>query len=248
VTILGAVLLSIGAMAGALKMDDLVPCSGAEVAPGSKLTLHYEGWVEGDETPFDSTRKRGRPVTLPHGTGALVEGLEIGLQGVSEGCKRRIVIPSELAKDVASRWELPTDRPIVYEVEILSIEAGRWPRSAPRPAEGCEERPSGLRICDFAHGEGDPVVRGDKVTVEYTLWLADGTLVDSSLKKDGPFSYRAGRGEVIPGWEQAVLGMKVGGDRQFMVPWKLAYGRQGRPPRIPRKADLVFEVQLLARD
>ncbi len=236
------------ALAGALQMKDLTPCSGDEVTPGSTLTMHYEGWVQGETEPFDSTRKRGQPVKLRHGTGELIEGLEIGLQGVSEGCTRRIVIPPELAQGVATRWKLPPDSTVVFEVEILGIEKGRWPRAAPRPVESHVERASGVKVHDFAEGAGEPVKPGDRVTVEYTLWLTDGTLVDSSLKKKSGFSYRAGRGEVIPGWEEAVLGMKVGGDRQFIVPWKLAYGRQGRPPRIPRKADLVFEVQLLSKE
>ena len=240
------ILLLATALAGTLQMKDVVPCSGAEVAPGSQLTVHYDGRVVGADVPFDTTRTTGRPVTLPHGTGALVEGLEIGLQGVSVGCTRRIVIPPELAPGLADRWGIPVDADVVFEVEVLGIEPGRWPRSAPRSVSAYAEHPSGLQVFDFARGEGEPVQPGDRVTVEYTLWLPDGTLVDSSLKKEAGFSYRAGRGQVIPGWERAVLGMRVGGDRQFVVPWKLGYGRQGRPPRIPRKSDLVFEVQVLA--
>ncbi|MEZ4320440.1 MAG: FKBP-type peptidyl-prolyl cis-trans isomerase [Myxococcota bacterium] len=241
------------ALAGDLRIEDLTPCSGDEIPAGSKVTVHYTGQVQGGEV-FDSSYDRGKPLKVPLGTGMLIEGWDIGMQGMSVGCRRRLEIPPELAygeKKVSPK--IPPGSTLVFEIELLGIELAGGPEpaarvvpDAPRPVQQYETTDAGVKVADLAIGTGAPVQIGKSVTMEYTLWLVDGTLVDSSFKREGPFSYRVGRGMVIPGWEDGVAGMREGGVRQLVVPWKLAYGRAGRPPRIPKKADLVFEIELLS--
>jgi peptidylprolyl isomerase len=84
------------------------------------------------------------------------------------------------------------------------------------------------------------------VTVDYALWLDNGTLIESSILSGRPFSFILGEGTVIPGWDEGLVGMRVGGDRQLVVPPSLAYGEEGAPTSgIPPEATLVFEVILL---
>ena len=94
-------------------------------------------------------------------------------------------------------------------------------------------------------GKGAVAKSGDNVTVHYTLWLTDGTKLESSKDSGQPFSFNLGAGEVIPGWDQGVAGMKVGGTRKLTIPSDLAYGPQGQGA-IPPNATLVFQIELLA--
>ena len=94
-------------------------------------------------------------------------------------------------------------------------------------------------------GTGEEAVAGRLVEVNYTGWLLDGKQFDSSQGR-GPFSFTLGGGQVIKGWDQGVVGMKVGGKRKLTIPPELAYGMRGFPGVIPAMATLTFEVELLA--
>jgi len=108
---------------------------------------------------------------------------------------------------------------------------------------------SGLRYHDLTEGDGAEATSGDRVTVHYNGWLeADSTLFDSSIQRGQPFSFELGTGQVIRGWDEGVAGMKVGGERQLVIPPDLAYGSQGAGDAIPPDATLIFEVELLSVD
>ncbi|AXE29457.1 peptidylprolyl isomerase [Chromobacterium phragmitis] len=102
-----------------------------------------------------------------------------------------------------------------------------------------------LKIEDLVVGEGKEAVRGALITSHYTGWLEDGTKFDSSVDKGRPFQCVIGTGRVIKGWDQGMMGMKVGGKRKLWVPAHLAYGERQIGDRIPANANLVFEIELL---
>ena len=104
---------------------------------------------------------------------------------------------------------------------------------------------SGLQYQDLVAGAGAEAVAGKSVTVHYTGTLQDGSQFDSSVDRNQPFSFILGAGQVIPGWDEGVAGMKVGGKRKLVIPPGLAYGAQGYPPVIPANATLTFDVELL---
>ena len=97
---------------------------------------------------------------------------------------------------------------------------------------------------DLVVGTGTAAAAGKTVEVHYTGWLTDGTKFDSSVGR-GPFDFKLGAGQVIRGWDQGVVGMKVGGKRKLTIPPELAYGDRGFPGAIPPSSTLVFEVELL---
>lgn len=104
---------------------------------------------------------------------------------------------------------------------------------------------SGLYMRDDTVGTGATANPGDSVSVNYTGWLSDGTKFDSSIDRGQPFEFKLGAGRVIPGWDEGVQGMKVGGTRTLIIPPALGYGQRGIGP-IPPNAILVFRVELLA--
>jgi FKBP-type peptidyl-prolyl cis-trans isomerase FkpA len=104
--------------------------------------------------------------------------------------------------------------------------------------------PTDLVSEDLVVGTGDTAQSGDTVSVNYTGWLTDGTQFDSSYDRGQPFTFQLGVGAVIAGWDQGVVGMKVGGKRRLTIPPDLAYGTGGRGS-IPPNATLIFEVELV---
>jgi FKBP-type peptidyl-prolyl cis-trans isomerase len=123
-------------------------------------------------------------------------------------------------------------------------QAAAPPSTAPA-SPGVTAPVTALKIVDKAVGTGAAAKSGDLVTVDYTGWLTDGTKFDSSIDSGTPFQFTLGNGEVIAGWDQGLVGMKVGGVRTLTIPPDLAYGTQGAGGTIPSNATLVFEVKLL---
>jgi len=99
---------------------------------------------------------------------------------------------------------------------------------------------------DLAPGKGAAAKTGDTVKVHYTGTLLNGKKFDSSLDRKEPFEFKLGAGQVIKGWDEGVVGMKVGGKRKLTIPVDMAYGKAGRPPTIPPNSPLLFEVELVA--
>lgn len=109
--------------------------------------------------------------------------------------------------------------------------------------------PTGLKYEDHKVGAGADAVKGKTVSVHYTGWLDDkgakGKKFDSSLDRGMPIKFLLGAGKVIPGWDEGISGMKVGGKRTLMIPSKLGYGVRGAGDVIPPNADLIFDVELV---
>lgn len=121
----------------------------------------------------------------------------------------------------------------------MAVDRGRSPRYRRVMSET-------LQIEDLQVGDGAEAGPGKQVSVHYTGWLTDGKKFDSSLDRGKPFAFQLGAGDVIKGWDQGVVGMRVGGKRRLTIPQHLGYGRRGFGDVIPPRATLIFEVELLA--
>lgn len=134
---------------------------------------------------------------------------------------------------------------LVAVASISAVSAARADDPQQRSIEGLKEvtTDSGLKYWDIKVGEGASPKATDKVTVHYSGWFKDGKLFDSSVKRGDAATFPLNG--VIKGWTEGLQSMKVGGIRRLEIPFALAYGEAGRPPTIPPKSDLIFEVELL---
>ncbi len=109
-----------------------------------------------------------------------------------------------------------------------------------------EKQESGLYVQVLQEGEGTPAVAGDQMGVHYTVWLSDGSKLDSSFDHapPDPLPMVLNETALIDGWTEGVTGMRLGEKRRLVVPYDLAYGAAGRPPQVPPYTALVFEVEL----
>lgn len=130
--------------------------------------------------------------------------------------------------------ELPVDRRVAERYAgALNVELGEM-----------ERRPTGLYVQDVVTGDGARADSGDVVIVHYTGWLPQGRQFDSSRDRGEPLEVPIGYGRVIDGWDQGIVGMRVGGQRRLVIPPALGYGEGGTGP-IPGNSTLVFDVELL---
>jgi peptidylprolyl isomerase len=149
-------------------------------------------------------------------------------------------------------YTLTTTSPtrLVYASPLLSDDVARALRGGPMTYS--------LDFVDTVAGTGAKVEAGKYVSVKYTGYLSlpdpedskeDGTKFDSSEDHPGkePITIQYGMHNVIEGWDTGFEGMHVGGKRRLFIPWQLAYGERGRPPRIPAKADLIFDVEVVSQ-
>ncbi len=119
-------------------------------------------------------------------------------------------------------------------VDFLNVDLSAMTRTA-----------SGLYLQDLQVGSGDGAVAGTTVSVHYEGWLPNGTKFDSRRDRNEAFVFQLGVGFVILGWDEGIVGMRVGGMRKLVIPPHLAYGEAGVPPTIPGNATLVFDIELL---
>lgn len=114
----------------------------------------------------------------------------------------------------------------------------------PTPQSQTANTTDKLQITDEKIGTGSAVKKGDTIEINYVGTLADGTKFDASADHGGPFTTQIGVGQVIKGWDEGVIGMKIGGKRKLIIPPSLGYGSQAMGS-IPPNSTLIFEVQLV---
>ena len=219
---------------------------GPEAETGDIVRFDYNAWIEESQILFDSSSQAGRPASLPLGQSGL-PGLDFGIEGMKSGETRQIRIPPELAYGEDGAGDvIPPNATLIFEIRLLELKIS--PKLSQVDEADYETTDSGLQYAILTESDGDEVKSGDGVSVHYSGWLEDGTLFDSSIPRDTPFTFVVGAGDVIAGWDEGIEGMKVGEKRQLRIPGELGYGATGSPPRIPPNATLIFDVEVIAID
>ena len=229
---------------GELEVIDVIEGNGEEVIEGDSVTVHYIGAAATTGEVFDSSWERGEPAEF--GLGQVIRGWGEGLVGMKVGGRRTLIIPADLA--YGDQGPAPGDA-LVFTVDLVAREglsaedlevlAQIEARGVPTlEATGPVDE---LQVVDDVEGTGAAVAEGDSVTVHYVGAAATtGEVFDSSWDRGSPISFPLD--EVIRGWGEGLVGMKVGGRRTLIIPADLAYGDQGPAPG----DSLVFTVDLVA--
>ena len=219
---------------------------GKSVQEGNRAKVNYSGYFV-DGRKFDSSFDHPGAETFDFiiGRHQVIEGWEKGVVGMRKGEKRRMVIPYALAYGEEGRNPvIPPKADLVFDIELVDFEIITPPMVYDVSGKDTITTASGLQYIKVKETKGRQVVVGDTVTILYSGYFRDGKLFDSSVERGDSIVLLVGRRMVIPGWDEGLQYMKEGEKVRFIIPYKLAYGDQGRMPVIPPKSDLIFDVYL----
>ncbi|TQF74163.1 peptidylprolyl isomerase [Rhodococcus spelaei] len=221
-----------------LVIKDITVGDGAEATPGAKVEVHYLGVEFDSGEEFDSSWSRGESINFP--LAGLIAGWQEGIPGMKVGGRRQLTIPPELAYGPAGAGHQLSGKTLVFVIDLLDVVV---PPAAPviEPATG--PAPAELVIEDITVGDGAEAQPGGVVDVHYHGVEYDTNKVfDSSFQRGESVKFPLPR--LIPGWQEGIPGMKVGGRRKLTVPPELAYGPAGSGHPLGGKT-LVFVIDLL---
>lgn len=239
---------------------------------GDFMTFDFTVSILNGEKLYDS-EQAGRPMEIEKGKPFDTEGFTEGLNTLRAGDEVTLIVSSKLAfKEQGRQGMILPYTPMIYTIKMKDVktkaqyEKAQALKQAQLEAEQAnmqnqeqvtidnyirennitvQPTASGLYFIETAEGTGEQPVAGDKVKVHYHGTLLDGTVFDSSIEKDTPFSFTLGRGQVIKGWDEGIAMLKVGGKATIIVPSVIGYGAGSRGDVIHAYAPLKFDVELL---
>jgi peptidylprolyl isomerase len=226
-----------------LQFFEMQPGEGPTPQDGDLVTMNFVASLP-DGTEFANSYLQGAPATAIIGSDQLLPGWEEGVKMMTAGSKARMVLPPELAFGEEGYGMIPPNSEIVLVIDIISISAPPTPSKI--SVSDLTTTDSGLQYYDIEVGTGTEAVVGFSVSTHFSIWVqgeAEDRFIGSS--NDGqPISFEIGRGDsVFPGWEEGVVGMKVGGERYLLIPAELGFGDTGAGD-IPANATLIMEIKL----
>jgi FKBP-type peptidyl-prolyl cis-trans isomerase len=210
---------------GKLEKKDVKIGTGPAAQVGDFLTMEYTGTLT-NGTVFDSSKKPGRtPFKFMIGAGSVIKGWDQGIIGMKVGGVRKLVIPGSLAYGEKAMGPIPANATLKFDVELKNIQRAKYITTQP--------------------GHGPATKFGDSISVHYLGKLSDGKKFDSSYDRNKPIDVVIGNTRLIPGFTQALVGMKVGEKRTVTIPPDLGYGERGAGTVIPPNATIVFDLELV---
>jgi len=225
-----------------LAWADVVVGDGKAFTRDELSVLDFALWNERTDEQLDNTLSRQAPYELAPGSEELMAGLNLALEGMAVGGVRQVRIPPALGFE---RARLPTNvgpaDTLIGEIRLHGVvPARKAPAAMPNLAAlAFEARPMGYEATVVTPGEGAPPE--DTVTFDYSIWLADGTLVESSMGRSVPLTRPLGRGAMQPTWEPELVAMGMDERRILRIPPELGFGDAGKR-EIPGGATLVVEL------
>ena len=258
-------------LASGLYFIESVAGSGNKPKTGDMVKINFAvSLIDGKE--LFSTVKNGGPMPVEIGKPFENKGFEEAVAMMKKGGKAKIIVPSSLAFGEQGRGQMVAPfTTLLYDVEIVDIKSKAEYEKEKAQAQKILEQAaskskaeepvliqkyikdnniitkplaSGLYYIETKKGTGAKAAKGKSVSVHYTGRLLNGNEFDSSVGKT-PFDFVLGQGQVIPGWDEGIALMSVGGKAKFIIPSSLAYGTQAMGDKIPAYSTLVFEVELI---
>lgn len=229
-----------------LTYEILTKGNGKAPVKGGTVTVHYTGKLTND-TVFDSSVQRGQPFSFKLGVGQVIKGWDEGIALLHVGDKARLTIPANLGYGERAAGKIPPNSTLIFDVELLGTKDPFVPVPFDVKGKDTVTTASGLQMIKIlSNPSGTAPSAGKNVEVHYTGYLVDGKVFDSSLEREKPIQFPLGQGYVIKGWDEGISLLKTGEKARFIIPSNIAYGDAGRPPVIPAKATLIFDVELVS--
>jgi peptidylprolyl isomerase len=210
-----------------LKIEDTKLGTGAPVVEGDMIFVRYRGTLA-DGTEFDSNMGKGRDLFsfVAGPTGSVIEGWQKGVIGMKKGGERKLSIPYRMAYGEQGQGKIPPKADLFFTIQL-----GRIQKSG-------EENTVTRKV--LKPGSGPAVKVGSKVTMKFV-----GKVLDGDLLEDSKFTFTVGKGEVIPGIDAGIQGMKKGGQVRLIIPANAAFGPLGKEPFVPAGASLDYTITIL---
>jgi peptidylprolyl isomerase len=241
-------------------MDDSLG-TGREAKEGELISVHFKGWM----IPKDSTgdlfadwsvdqtksrlslgdsKARNQPIKFVLNSGSFIKGSDEGIVGMKTGGVRTIVIPAKLAYGDAGVGFIPPNTDLKVVIELLEVKDKIVAKMWDVDSTLFKTTKSGLKYAVISEGDGPAVQAGKVITVNYSGYLLDGTLFDSSVERDEPIQFVVGQGQVIAGWDEGLQLLKKGDKARFIIPPQLGYGEM-QMAKIPPNSTLIFDIEVI---
>jgi peptidylprolyl isomerase len=215
---------------------------------GEVASVSFTGWLE-DGSRFANSQE-GVPIQFIVGDEQIIPGWDEMVLLMQIGDVVQIIVPPELGlgEEGSPNGTIPPNATLTFEMELTAIEPPPpTPTPAPPPTSVDESdytvTESGLKFFSITDGTGDLIEVGDLVMAHYTMWLEDGTQLETSYDFGQPIQIVVGDSQAGPGWDEAMLMMSSSGKAQFVVTPELAYGDQAG--NAPTEGNLIFELEIL---
>ena len=232
-----------------LVITDITEGTGPAAASGDTLVVHYVGVRSADGTEFDNNYDSATSLSVTLGVGQVIKGWDQGLIGMKAGGRRQLDIPTDLAYgdnpqgDVIQKGDA-----LSFVIDVVTIIPKADPAKAPAISVPPTPNQATQTFTDLIVGDGAGIQPGQTVVVQLLAFsAADGKQIDSSWESGTPLTFIPGSGQLPPGLEKAVDGMKIGGRRQVTIPFADAFGPDGNSQLgLPPSTDLIMVLDLVA--
>jgi peptidylprolyl isomerase len=228
---------------------ELVEGTGPAAKAGDVVLVNYVGVRSADGTEFDNSYDRGEPFSVTLGAGMVIQGWDEGLVGIKQGGRRQLDIPADLAYgDNPQGGVIQPGDALTFVVDAVALVSLPDASQAPTVTVTGGPNVDQVATVDLIVGEGAELASGQQVYIHLLAFRADsGEQLDSTWTSGSPLDFVFDSGEMMPGIETGMAGMKVGGRRQITVPFAEGFGPDGNPGLgLPPSVDLVLVIDLLA--
>lgn len=226
---------------------------------GDLVNVHFNIWLIKDSTNLyenwnlDSTRKASKvadtrlsqkPLKFILGRQAFINGSDEAILGMKIGGTRTIIIPGKVAYAENPGGQVPPNSDLKMQITLLEANTPpvvtKWQIDSSKVVTTA----SGLKYIILQDGNGENATSGKVVTVNYSGYLPDGTIFDSSVERNEPITFVLGQGQVLKGWDEGLTLLKKGSKAQIIIPPQLGYGSMAMG-KIPANSTLIFDIELL---
>ncbi|MCS7028697.1 MAG: FKBP-type peptidyl-prolyl cis-trans isomerase [Bacteroidia bacterium] len=240
-----------------LEIATLVEGTGSVPKIGDIVQIHYRLAIKDGKVLASSQEKANPPIFVKVGSGNYIKALDETLLLMKAGTRVNVIVPPSMGfgKNQIDN-EIPANSTLMLELLLIDPNQAKKtdnptasnPTNNPKPVEFDENKAiksaSGLKVIITQEGKGDKPNTGDSVYVHYRGTLENGNEFDSSYRRNQPFGFKLGTGQVIKGWDEGIAMLNEGAKAILKIPPQLAYGEKA-VGTIPANSTLIFEVELV---